>query len=81
MYNVRQRLNIGSNLRYLRNLKGLTLQELSKETNIPRGTLGAYESYGEIGPVLLKILCDFYNVKEGWLIMKPDNFIKKLEAE
>lgn len=61
---------ITRNLRDVRKQKGFTLSYVSKQTGIPRGTIGCYESYGNVGLERLKTLCDFYGVDVDWITDK-----------
>jgi transcriptional regulator with XRE-family HTH domain len=70
MNTVQRNINIGKNLRNIRKQKGFTLAQVSKQTGIPRGTIGTYESYGNVGPERLKHLCDFYGVSVKWIVDK-----------
>lgn len=70
MNNIERNINVGTNLRNLRKQRGYTLSYVSKQTGIPRGTVGYNESYGCVGPERLKILCDFYGVDVEWIVEK-----------
>ena len=70
MSTVQRTINIAKNLRNVRKQKGFTLSQVSKQTGIPRGTIGCYESYGNVGPERLQTLCDLYGVDIEWITEK-----------
>lgn len=70
MKTIKETFNIAENLRNIRKEKGYSISYVSKQTGIPKGSIGCYESYGAIGPDRLKILCDFYNVDLDWIVEK-----------
>lgn len=73
--------NIRKNLKYLRERNGLSMGELSKELNIPRGSIGCYESYGEISQNRLEIFANFYGVESDKLLMKHEDFVKFIQEQ
>ena len=58
---VEQR-RIAYNLKALRILHNLTQNQVSRDTDIPRGTLASYERCGEISQDRLRTLADYYEV-------------------
>lgn len=71
--------NFGKNLKYLRNKKGITLSTLSKELDIPKGTLSSLEcGYNLANTDRLKRLAEFYSVtRYETLFMNHDDFKRK----
>ena len=66
-------MDIGKNLRSLRNKKGLSLRKLQDEVGISHNTLGAYER-GSIQPTIENcyILCKYFEVPIEYLILGDD---------
>lgn len=79
-YTVKQYCNIGRNLRYLRIKHGLTMKQLSDKLNIPRGSIGTYESYGNTSPERLKVFCEFYGVDQEMMLKEHTYFVKEIES-
>lgn len=76
---IQESRNIGQNLKYLRNRRGLSLGKLSKELVIARGTLGHYEcGYSKLSSERLEIMANFYGITEKEdLYMDHIKFIEK----
>lgn len=58
-----------SKIKKARENTGFTQQQVSEETDIPRSTIGKYET-GKLEPDLEKlgVLADFYGVSVDWLL-------------
>lgn len=76
---IRESINFGTNLKFLRNRNGLSLAALSKELMIPRGTLGYYEcGYSKPSAERGNKFAEFYNLETVEdLFMNPSDFEKK----
>ena len=62
-------------LREIRQSKGLSRPQVSKETGIPIGTIEGWESRDKQIPLLDKIavIAEFYNVSLDYIIGRTDN--------
>lgn len=69
------KLSIQEKLKDLRIEKGLSLQELSEQTEISRASLGNYEAddYKEISHKAIITLADFYGVTSDYLLGLTEN--------
>ena len=69
------KLSIQEKLKDLRIERGLSLQELSKQTGLSRAALGNYETddYKEITHKAIIILADFYGVTSDYLLGLTEN--------
>lgn len=64
------KLTLQEKLKDLRNEKNLTLEQLSKETDIATSTLGKYENndFKDISHTYLLTLAEYYKVSVDWLL-------------
>jgi len=63
-------LTIGRRVRHLRNLRGLSLDDLSQKTGIKKSSLSSYEN-DKYEPSAQSVitLCGYFNVSSDWLLM------------
>ena len=62
---------IAKNLKQLRNERGLSLGKLSKELNMPKGTLGYLEcGYSRPSIERLRMIATYYNVTIEYLLTR-----------
>lgn len=67
MYAIVEHQRIAKNLKMLRTLHNLTQNQVSQDTGIPRGTLAAYERFGEISDERLEKLAEYYEVPSRFM--------------
>lgn len=78
-FTMKEQVALGKNLRYFRKRKGLTLRRVSEETDISKGTLGVYESYGKISLERLIKLSNYYSIPMEDLLTNHKDFVNKYE--
>lgn len=78
-FTLQEQVAISKNLRYLRKKKELTLTQASKLSEIPRGSLACYESYGSISRKRLEILANTYEIPIDLFVMKHEDFVNVIE--
>ena len=73
-------MEIGKTLKYLRNIKGITQEQLSIELSIPRSNLGRYETdYSQPDYDTLIKFAKFFDVTTDCLLGLEDEYGNKIQ--
>ena len=71
-------INIGKNMKYIRNKRGVTVTQLGEDLNIPRGSVATYESYGSISVQRLQMFADYYGIDVDLFYTDHEQFKKSV---
>lgn len=76
---IEQVQNFSKNLKYLRTKRGLSLTELSKKLDIPRGTMTVYETGYNLASICRMVnIAEFYGIEDYKDLLKDhEEFIKR----